>query len=92
MSKFYYMLKSYANVFVFEHGQLGSTNIVTHSINTGDSALIRQPPRCIPFALRKKVEQLVEDMIQKKVVHPSKSLGRVLLSLLSRKMEKQGSM
>ena len=92
MSKFYDMLKPYANVFVFEDGQLGSTNIVTHSINTGDSALIRQPPRCIPFALRKKVEQLVEDMIQKKVVHPSKSLGRVQLSLLSRKMEKQGSM
>ena len=72
-NKFYDILKPYANVFVFEDGQLGSTNIVTHSINTGDSAPIRQPPRRIPFALRKKVEQLVEDMIQQKVVHPPKS-------------------
>ena len=31
ISKFYQMLKLYANVFVFEDGQLGSTNVVTHS-------------------------------------------------------------
>ena len=38
---------------------------------------IKQPPapRHIPFALHKKVEhaQLVDDMIQKKVVHSSKN-------------------
>ena len=57
MSKFYDILKLCAfNVVVFEDGQLSSTNIVTHSINTGDSAPIRQPPRRIPFALHKKVE------------------------------------
>lgn len=48
---------------------MGSINIVTHSINTDDSAPIRQPLRHIPLLF----EQLVEDMIQKKVVHPSKS-------------------
>ena len=37
VSKLYDMLKLYANVFVLEDGQLGSTNVVTHSINTGDS-------------------------------------------------------
>ena len=73
ISKFYQMLKLYANVFVFEDGQLGSTNVVTHSINTGDSPPIKQPVRRIPFALRRKVEELVDDMLQKKVIHPSKS-------------------
>ena len=66
ISKFYQMLKLYANVFVFEDGQLGSTNLVTHSINTGDSPLIKQPARHIPFALRRKVEELVDDMLQKR--------------------------
>ena len=27
----------------------------------------------VPFALRRKVEELVDDMLQKKVIHPSKS-------------------
>ena len=58
------MLKLYADVFVFEAGQLGSTNVVTHSINTGDSPPIyKQPARRIPFALCKKVEELVDDML-----------------------------
>ena len=67
------MLKLYANVFVFEDGQLGLTNVITHSINTGDSPPIKQPARRAPFALRRKVEELVDDMLQKKVIHPSKS-------------------
>lgn len=66
ISKFYQMLKLYANVFVFEDGQLGSTNVVTHSINTGDSPPIKQPARRIPFAIHRKVEELVDDMLQKK--------------------------
>ena len=73
IGKFYQVLKLYADVFVFEDGQLGSTNVVTHSINTGDSPPIKQPARRIPFALRKKVEELVDDMLQKRVIHPSNS-------------------
>ena len=74
-SKLYDVLKLYTNVFVFEDGQLGSTNAVTHSINTGDSPPINQHARRIPFALRKKVKELVDDMhmLEKKVIHPSKS-------------------
>ena len=62
---------------MFEDGQLGSTNVVTHSINTGDNPIntgnslpIKQPARHIPFALRRKVEELVDDMLQKQVIHP----------------------
>ena len=50
-SKFYQMLKLYTNVFVFEDGQLGLTNVVTHSINTGDSPPIKQPATCILYLL-----------------------------------------
>ena len=34
---------------------------------------IKQHARRIPFALRKKVEELVDDMLEKKVIHASKS-------------------
>ena len=51
ISKFYQMLKLYADVFVLEDGQLGSTNVVTHSINTGDSPPIKQPARNIYLLL-----------------------------------------
>ena len=67
IGKFYQMLKIYAKVFVFEDGQLDSTNVVTHSINTGDSPPIKQPARRIPFVLRRKVEELVGEMLQKQV-------------------------
>ena len=72
-------------MFVFEDGQLGSTNIVAYSINTGDSAPIRQPPRHIPFALRKKVEKPVEDTIKKKVVHLSKRPWASPVALVAKK-------
>ena len=34
---------------------------------------IKQPARHIPFALRRKVEELVDDILQKQVIHLSKS-------------------
>ena len=87
ISKFYRMLKLYANVFVFEDGQLGSTNVVTHSINTGDNLPIKQPARHIPFALRRKVEELVDDMLQKQVIHPFKSHWASPVVLVDKKNE-----
>jgi len=92
ISKFYEILKPYANVFMFEDGELGSTNVVTHSIDTGDSAPIKQPARRIPFALCKKVEQLVDGMLQKKLYTHQRALGLVLLFLWSKRMEKQDFM
>ena len=85
VSKFYDVLKLYANVFVFEDGQLDSTNVVTHSINTGDSPPIKQHARRVPFALRKTVEELVDDMLEKKVIRASKSPWASLVVLAAKK-------
>ena len=43
------------------------------SIQLGDSPPIKQLTKCIPFALHRKVEEVVDDMLQKQVIHPSKS-------------------
>ena len=44
-----------------------------HGINTGDHSPIRQAPRRTPFTLRKKIEEMVDDMLEKEVIQPSKS-------------------
>ena len=51
---------------------MGLTNVGTHLINVGDSPPIKQLTRHIPFALRNKIEKLVDDDTEE-VVRPSKS-------------------
>ena len=53
--------------------ELGTTEVVQHQINTGDSAPVRQPARCIPFMLRERVDTMVEEMRQNGVMQPSQS-------------------
>ena len=52
----------YADVFALNQSELGCTDVIHHSINTGDSPPLRQPVRHIPFALCAKVEEMVEEM------------------------------
>ena len=49
----------YAGVFALDSIELGTTNVVQHTIDTGDSPPIKQPLRRTPFALRSKVDALV---------------------------------
>lgn len=56
-----------------EPSELGSTDWVKHTIRTGDHPPIQQPPRCIPFALREKVENMVGEMLEQGVIQPSQS-------------------
>ena len=56
-----------------DENELGCTQDVAHTIDTGDHQPIRQPPRCVPFALRGKVEQMVEKMLRQGVIQPFKS-------------------
>ena len=51
--------------------ELRSTNLVSHTINTGDSFPVRQPVRRIPFALREKMEELIQNMMAQGVIQHS---------------------
>ena len=48
---------SFGDVFALNPGELGTTQMVTHTINTGEHAPIRQPVRRTLFALQAKVEE-----------------------------------
>ena len=60
---------------------MGSTNVITHSINTGDSPLIKQHARHIPF---------VDGMKKRKVVQSSKSPWASSVVLVAKRMVIKG--
>ena len=67
------LIIEFSDIFAADQSELSSTDVVTHVIDTGDSSPIKQHPRCIPFALRSKVDQLVTEMLDQGIVVPSKS-------------------
>ena len=67
------LFTSYADVFALDSSELGTTEMVTHSIDTGQHRPIKQPLRRTPFALRDKVDQLVHEMLDQGVIEPSAS-------------------
>ena len=58
------MLSDFADVFALSEEELGTTNVVQHSVDTGDSAPLKQPPRRVPYSMRGKVAELVNTMLE----------------------------
>ena len=55
------LVSRFHHLFAISPSELGHTNLVEHSINTGDHPPIKQPVRRLPFALRHTVEDMVKD-------------------------------
>ena len=79
------LLGAYSDVFALDSSELGSTELVTHTIDTGNHHPVRQSARRTPFALRTKVDQLVQEMLDQKVVEPSSSHWASPIVLLQKK-------
>lgn len=79
------LLASYADVFALDSSELGTTELVAHSIDTGQHPPIKQPVRRMPFALRKKVDELVEEMLRQGVIEPSGNPWTSLIVLVQKK-------
>ena len=45
--------------------------MVEHKIVTGNAKPVRKPPYRVPFALRKEVENHVQNMLSKRVIEKS---------------------
>ena len=67
------LMTEYANIFAVNSAEIGRTDLVHHQINTGDSDPVKQQARRIPFALRPKVEQMINEMLEQGVVEESSS-------------------
>ena len=72
-------------LFTLEGEELGCTDRVTHSIDTGDHPPVRQPPRRIPFALRQTVREMVGAMLERGIVQPSSSPWSSPVVIVSKK-------
>ena len=79
------VLEAFADMFAIREGELGFTDVVRHTIDTGDHPPLRQPPQCIPFALREKVEEMVEQMLEQGGIEPSKSPWASPIVLIAKK-------
>ena len=64
------LVRIYSDIFTLDSMELGSTDLITHSIDTGYSHPICQPVRRIPFALHSIVEEMVQKMMAQWVIHP----------------------
>ena len=71
--KLFLLLVEFADVFASDPVDFGRTEVTTHHINTGDARPIRQHTRRIPPFRREEVRKLLQDMLKKRVVSPSKS-------------------
>ena len=63
-------LLDFADVF---DDKLGHTNVITHKIDAGDAAPIRQYPRRLPYAYHEETKAQVNDMLQQGIIQPSSS-------------------
>ena len=79
------VVEGFSSAFALDETELGATDLVMHTIDTGDQRPIRQPPRRIPYALRAKVEEMVERMQDQGVVQPSRSPWGSLIVLVAKK-------
>ena len=79
------LLVSYADAFALDPSELGTTDVVTHSVETGDHWPIQQPVRRTSFALREKVDRLIQEMLEQQVIEPSESPWANPLVLVQKK-------
>ena len=62
------LISEYQDVFALNNSKLNSTNMVQHHIETEDVNPIHQHARRISFALREKVDKMVQDMLDQGVI------------------------
>jgi len=66
-------LTSFSDTFALDQSQLGKTDLVQHSIETGDQRPIKQLPYRTPFALRQEMEGMISQMLEQGVIQESSS-------------------
>ncbi|CAG2187018.1 unnamed protein product [Mytilus edulis] len=65
------LLNEYKNLFAAYDRDLGRTNLVHHTINTGNNAPVKQPPRRTPIYMRGEVDRHIHDMLERGVIEPA---------------------
>lgn len=67
------LLTWYADIFSAGDHDIGRTSLIKHKILTENIVPIKQPPRRVPIEKLQEVERLVQDLLQRGLIVPSKS-------------------
>ena len=79
------LLLQHGDLFALDSSEFEVTNVVQHTINTGDNPPIRQQARRIPFALHSKVDDMTEEMLEQGIIQPSQSPWASPIVLVAKK-------
>ena len=79
------LLTEYQDVFSKGDDDLGQTDIIKHTIDTGGAAPIRQRARRLPFHHQAEVDRQVKDMLNRGIIEPSKSPWSAPIVLVTKK-------
>ena len=60
-----------SEVFALSDEELGETNVVEHSIDTSMAKPVKEPPRRLPYALRKQLEEELDKLLKINCVEPA---------------------
>ena len=67
------LVAEFSDIFALDMSELALTDLVSHTLNTGDNPPIWQPVRRTPFALHEKMEELIQNMMSQGVLQHSSS-------------------
>ena len=79
------MLLTHSDVFSLTDEELGETDLVSHSIDTGDVKSVKILPRRLLYALRKGLEVEMQTLMDIGCIEPSNSSYASPLVLFQRK-------
>ena len=63
----------HSDIFALNATELGKTELMSHHIDTGDHPPICQPLRRTPFSLRKKINEIVTEILDMGIIKQSSS-------------------
>ncbi|BHF70140.1 hypothetical protein SprV_0301319000 [Sparganum proliferum] len=79
------LLTAFSDVFAWDDTSLGRTAVIRHSIDTGTSKPLWQPPRRIPPHFQKEVSDLIQTMLTTGIIRPSRSPWASRVTLVPKK-------
>ena len=79
------LLVEYQDVFMGPDGKLGRTDLVKHTIDTGNAKPIKIPPRRVPQKQKQTIEEEINKLLDKDIIEPSLSPWSSPISLVTKK-------
>lgn len=79
------LLFKYQSAFSKNPEDIGRTDMVQHTINTGTSQPIRQPPRRLPLGKRQVEKEEIDKMLKRGIIEPSNSAWSSPVVLITKK-------